>query len=205
VLKSEEIIDLKLGMRLLVGSAKGLVTLHSWEPPIFHRDIKTLNILVTSDNLAKISDFGTSVFSQGASSANQGVVGSLPWCAPEVLSQGHFTDKSDIYSFGIVMCAYVFIDPLLPVSETGVAQFYSWEVLNRALTGKYQVPYAGSKFNTDSEFIVQHSGGLRPTIPEGIPENLRGLLQSCWSQDPNDRPSATEVLTALSKIQTSLA
>lgn len=183
VLKTDDAIDMKLALKFIVGAAKGLVTLHAWEPPIFHRDIKSLNILVTSENLAKISDFGTSVFSQNsAPGANQGVVGSLPWCAPEILSRGAFTEAADIFSFGVVI----------------------WEVINRVLTGKYQIPYAGIKFNSDAEFIVQLTSGLRPTLPVGITDDLKKLLEHTWSIEPTARPSAAELLSQVMKIQAAI-
>ena len=182
VLKSAQNIGMSLGLHYLIGAIKGIQTLHEWKPPLFHKDIKTLNLLVTSDDVCKLTDFGTSAFAKPGAAKDDAPVGTLPYCAPEILSRGVYTDKADMYSFGIVI----------------------WEVVSRVVSDKYQQPYAGVKFNSDADFIVQIcQNGLRPTFAQQTPEAIQALCKQCWAP-ATDRPSAADVLTALTQIKDSL-
>lgn len=76
--------------------------LHAQNPPVVHRDLKSLNILITDNYTAKLCDFGLSKTTSG-SSLNS-CVGSLNWCAPEVLLRNApFTKYADVYSMGMVL------------------------------------------------------------------------------------------------------
>ncbi|XP_064955804.1 proline-rich receptor-like protein kinase PERK2 [Musa acuminata AAA Group] len=91
--------------KIAVGSAKGLAYLHEdCRPKIIHRDIKAANILLDSNFEAKVSDFGLAKF-QGESDTHVStrVVGTFGYVAPEYATSGRLTDKSDVFSFGVVM------------------------------------------------------------------------------------------------------
>lgn len=100
-------------LELALDAARGLQYLHDLAEPCIHRDVKSLNILVSQGWVAKISDFGTlkaandlevgvdnSVGLPATQSTN---VGTRLWKAPEVLSGHPHTKKSDVYSFGVVL------------------------------------------------------------------------------------------------------
>eukprot|EP00002_Diphylleia_rotans_P031219 TRINITY_DN6477_c0_g1_i6.p1 TRINITY_DN6477_c0_g1~~TRINITY_DN6477_c0_g1_i6.p1 ORF type:complete len:1093 (+),score=163.52 TRINITY_DN6477_c0_g1_i6:121-3399(+) len=88
-------------VQYLLDIAKGMQYLHNSTPPIIHRDLKSLNILLDDRDRCKISDFGLSTLQNISTKSNH--VGSLLWLAPEALSGGDYTLESDVYSFGIIM------------------------------------------------------------------------------------------------------
>jgi len=94
-------LDEPLIARYTANLLKGLVYLHTRDPPILHRDIKGANILVGMDRTVKLSDFGCSKRSIGT--ANHTLRGSVPWMAPEVMRQSGYGRKADIWSIGCVL------------------------------------------------------------------------------------------------------
>ena len=74
----------------------GLAFLH--EEGVIHRDIKAANILVTSEGVAKLADFGVAV--RTSDNKDQDVVGSPYWMAPEVIEMQGSNEKCDIWSVG---------------------------------------------------------------------------------------------------------
>ncbi|CAN4128309.1 unnamed protein product [Withania somnifera] len=92
-------------LKIAIGAAKGLAFLHGAEKPVIYRDFKTSNILLDSDFTAKLSDFGLATMGPEGSNTHvtTRVMGTYGYAAPEYVSTGHLTTKSDIYSFGVVL------------------------------------------------------------------------------------------------------
>ena len=88
----------ELGQKVLYDAAKGLMYLHSFSPPIAHFDIKPLNVLISADNTAKLSDVGLTRQMMSTVTMPQGWTPN--YAAPEVLQRIGANEKSDIYSFG---------------------------------------------------------------------------------------------------------
>lgn len=172
---SDEKVKLSLVRKLSIclDVADGMMYLHTRNPPIIHRDLKSQNIFITEPSpnhfVAKIGDWGSAraVALSGAKSMTHGV-GTACWLAPEVINYAHFSKDSDVYAFGIVL----------------------WEIFSR------QEVYEGY---SAAQIIskVAHEG-LRPRIPPG---SLCGpLMAECWSQDASDRPGFPRILKVLSNI-----
>lgn len=90
---------------IIIEIAKGLSYLHyGIKPAIFHRDIKSTNILLDADMKARVADFGLAKQNaEGMSHLTTRVAGTHGYLAPEYALYGQLTDKSDVYSFGIVI------------------------------------------------------------------------------------------------------
>ncbi|KAJ6795596.1 putative receptor-like protein kinase [Iris pallida] len=92
-------------IKILLGTAKALAYLHeAIEPKVVHRDIKSSNILIDDDFNAKVSDFGLAkMLGAGKSYVTTRVMGTFGYVAPEYANTGLLNEKSDIYSFGVVV------------------------------------------------------------------------------------------------------
>ncbi|DBA05063.1 TPA: hypothetical protein N0F65_000751 [Lagenidium giganteum] len=81
---------------------EAVVYLHSFSSPIIHRDLKAKNVLLSKNYEAKLSDFGISREWAVDQTMTAGI-GTMAWIAPEVLRGERYTEKADIYSFGVMM------------------------------------------------------------------------------------------------------
>ncbi|KAK9674205.1 hypothetical protein RND81_12G218100 [Saponaria officinalis] len=108
--KTKQPLNFESRLRIALGSAKGILYLHSEaDPPIFHRDIKASNILLDSKFTAKVADFGLSRLApvpdkEGVTPAHVSTVvkGTPGYLDPEYFATFKLTDKSDVYSLGVV-------------------------------------------------------------------------------------------------------
>ncbi len=158
--------------KMLEDIASGMQYLHRQNPIIIHRDLKSLNILIDENWVAKVSDLGLSRFKAPTKSEKMtGQAGTYHWMAPEVINSQHYTEKADIYSFGIIM----------------------WEVSFRA------IPYDGMQ---PVQIVAAVLGRReRPCIPPGAPKRVSILIQECWQHNPSLRPSFDEIVYRLAKFR----
>ncbi|KAJ3699103.1 hypothetical protein LUZ61_002808 [Rhynchospora tenuis] len=171
--KKDRTVDRRKRILLAMDAAFGMEYLHSKN--IVHFDVKCENLLVNMKDshrpVCKIGDLGLSKVKH-QTLVSGGVRGTLPWMAPELLDgkESMVTEKVDVYSFGICM----------------------WEIL----TG--EEPYADMKGASIIGGIV--NGTLRPQIPSWCDPEWKALMQRCWSTDPKERPSFTEISQKLRQI-----
>ena len=80
--------------------AKGVYYLHTSKQPILHRDLKSLNILLDHALTAKLADFGWTRIKAKVMTSK---IGTYQWMAPEVIKGFKYTEKADVFSFGVIM------------------------------------------------------------------------------------------------------
>eukprot|EP01114_Cavostelium_apophysatum_P014059 TRINITY_DN3544_c0_g1_i1.p1 TRINITY_DN3544_c0_g1~~TRINITY_DN3544_c0_g1_i1.p1 ORF type:complete len:1120 (+),score=330.70 TRINITY_DN3544_c0_g1_i1:85-3444(+) len=185
VLKSEKEIDWDQGIEYAVQMARGLKSLHTWQPPIVHRDMKTPNLLINEESQLKICDMGLARFNTpDTENSMKRLCGTYCYTAPEVFNGELFTVKADIFSCGIVL----------------------WEIAYRVVHGKYQAPYAEfTHITADFQialYVSEHQ--LRNTIPDAVQKEfpeLAVLIRKCTEHDPAERPNAADMLLTLENIQ----
>ncbi|OMO84343.1 hypothetical protein COLO4_22096 [Corchorus olitorius] len=103
--KNLPVMDFPTRLRIALGSAKGLAYLHEdCHPRIIHRDIKAANILLDFNFEAMVADFGLAkLSSDNYTHVSTRVMGTFGYLAPEYASSGKLTEKSDVFSFGVML------------------------------------------------------------------------------------------------------
>ncbi|KAH7682446.1 Non-specific serine/threonine protein kinase protein [Dioscorea alata] len=103
--KGQPTMEWSTRSKIALGSAKGLAYLHEdCNPKIIHRDIKAANILLDFKFEAKVADFGLAKFaSDNNTHVSTRVMGTFGYLAPEYAASGKLSDKSDVFSFGVML------------------------------------------------------------------------------------------------------
>lgn len=103
--KGRPVMDWSTRLKIALGSAKGLAYLHEdCHPRIIHRDIKAANILLDFNCEAKVADFGLAKLSEDTNThVSTRVMGTFGYLAPEYASSGKLSEKSDVFSFGVML------------------------------------------------------------------------------------------------------
>ncbi|TYK27566.1 putative receptor-like protein kinase [Cucumis melo var. makuwa] len=124
-------------MKVLLGTAKALAYLHeAIEPKVVHRDIKSSNILIDDEFNAKVSDFGLAkLLGSGESHITTRVMGTFGYVAPEYANTGLLNEKSDIYSFGVLLLEAITgrdpVDYARPSNEVNLVEWLKMMVATR--------------------------------------------------------------------------
>ncbi|KAI3760333.1 hypothetical protein L1987_50727 [Smallanthus sonchifolius] len=186
--KYKESLSFSMRLRIALGSAKGILYLHSEaDPPIFHRDIKATNILLDSKLISKVADFGLSRLAPVADM--EGVVpghvstvvkGTPGYLDPEYFLTHKLTDKSDVYSLGVV-----FLELL-----TGMHPITHGKNIVREVNIAYR---SGMIFS-----VIDAKMG---SYPSECVEKFVTLALKCCKEDTDERPSMAEIVRELENIR----
>ncbi|XP_007557207.1 ephrin type-A receptor 6-like isoform X1 [Poecilia formosa] len=138
-----------------------------------HRDLAARNILVNSNLVCKVSDFGLSrVLEDDPEAAYTTTGGKIPirWTAPEAIAYRKFSSASDAWSYGIVM----------------------WEVMSYGERPYWEM--------SNQDVILSIEEGYRLPAPMGCPVALHQLMLHCWQKERNHRPKFVDIVSFLDKL-----
>ncbi|XP_010429930.1 PREDICTED: probable serine/threonine-protein kinase At1g01540 [Camelina sativa] len=131
----------EIRMNIVLGTAKGLMYLHEvLEPKVVHRDIKSSNILLDKQWNSKVSDFGLAkLLGSEMSYVTTRVMGTFGYVAPEYASTGMLNERSDIYSFGVLVMEIISgrspVDYSRAPGEVNLVEWLKRMVTNRDAEG----------------------------------------------------------------------
>ncbi|XP_060929987.1 protein-tyrosine kinase 6b [Limanda limanda] len=124
-----------------------------------HRDLAARNVLVGGDYICKVADFGLARVIKEPFYISDDKKIPYKWCAPEAISHGKFSSRSDVWSFGVLL----------------------YEIVTYG-----GIPYPAF---SNQEVYQQVTKGYRMPAPPTCPDLLYGLMLKCWSHEPDERPS----------------
>lgn len=195
----EDSTTLKRKLLLSLEIIEALVYLHSFEPPIVHRDVKARNVLLSDEGDAKLSDFGVSrtVAMIENDDGDELVVatmtaemGTVAWMAPEVLQGRKYAERADIYSFGVLLVELdTFRHPYDTSSRTSASD------------AKLGDESQSERPTTSTQMALMVAAGeLAPSVSRECPPRVAELAARCLHYDPAARPSAVEIHYELRRI-----
>ncbi|XP_054643890.1 ephrin type-A receptor 3 isoform X1 [Dunckerocampus dactyliophorus] len=159
----------------LVGMLRGIASGMKYlsDMGYVHRDLAARNILVNSNLVCKVSDFGLSrVLEDDPEAAYTTRGGKIPirWTAPEAIAYRKFTSSSDAWSYGIVL----------------------WEVMSYGERPYWEM--------SNQDVIKAVDEGYRLPPPMDCPATLYQLMLDCWQKERNNRPKFEQIVSILDKL-----
>ncbi|KAI4985177.1 putative proline-rich receptor-like protein kinase PERK6 [Hordeum vulgare subsp. vulgare] len=196
-------------LRIALGAAKGLAYLHEdCHPRIIHRDIKSANILLDNNFEAMVADFGLAkLTSDGSTHVSTRVMGTFGYLAPEYASSGKLTEKSDVYSYGVMLVELLtgrrpidatthllledgLVEWARPALSRALADGDYDAVADPRLEGSYE-PVEMARVVASAAACVRHSAKKRPKMSQIV----RALEGDMSLEDLNDgvRPGKSKL------------
>ncbi|GLT90922.1 hypothetical protein SLE2022_088370 [Rubroshorea leprosula] len=168
--KNNQVLDNRRRLRMALDVARGMNYLHHRNPPILHRDLKSSNLLVDRNWTVKVGDFGLSRWKNATFITAKSGRGTPQWMAPEVLRNEPSNEKSDVFSFGVVL----------------------WELMT------VSIPW--NNLNSLQVVGVVGFMDRRLELPEGLDPHVASIIHDCWRSDPGQRPSFEDIIHRMTAI-----
>ncbi|XP_050239782.1 uncharacterized protein LOC126688899 [Quercus robur] len=164
-------LDWRRRVHMALDIARGMNYLHHCNPPIIHRDLKSSNLLVDKNWTVKVGDFGLSRLKHETYLTTKTGKGTPQWMAPEVLRNEPSDEKSDVYSYGVIL----------------------WELATE------KIPW--DNLNSMQVIGAVGFMNQRLEIPTDVDPQWASIIESCWHSDPASRPAFQELLERLRELQ----
>ncbi|XP_054779501.1 leucine-rich repeat receptor protein kinase HPCA1-like isoform X2 [Prosopis cineraria] len=185
--KSGIVLDWTRRLKVALGSARGLVYLHEHaNPPVIHRDIKSTNILLDEHSNARVADFGLSkpVDNCEKDHVTTQVKGTMGYLDPDYCTTQQLTEKSDVYSYGVVLLELLTARKPIQAGKHIVKVFRSTIDKTKRLYGLHEI--------------------LDPALDLGSPlkglENFVDLAMKCVEDSGADRPTMSDVVKEIEHL-----
>ncbi|XP_041456171.1 tyrosine-protein kinase TXK-like isoform X1 [Lytechinus variegatus] len=136
-----------------------------------HRDLAARNCLVGDKHIVKVADFGLTRYVMDDEYTSSGTKFPIKWAPPEVLHYTRFSSKSDVWAFGILM----------------------WEVFSGGLA-----PYPAMSNVEVVDQVTRH--GYRMDRPDHCPYQMYRIMNECWRERPENRPSFNSLTGKLDQL-----
>ncbi|MCD7447593.1 hypothetical protein HAX54_032211 [Datura stramonium] len=168
--RNNQPLDMKRRLRMALDVARGMSYLHRRNPSIVHRDLKSSNLLVDKSWTVKVGDFGLSTLKHATFLTENSEQGTPQWMAPEVLRNEPSTEKSDVFSFGVIL----------------------WELMTESIPWKDLNPLRVVG-------VVGFMDG-RLDIPQKLDPRVSAIILDCWQSIPELRPSFEDISRRMTEI-----
>ncbi|PSS04139.1 Serine/threonine-protein kinase [Actinidia chinensis var. chinensis] len=168
--KNNQSLDIRRRLRMALDIARGMNYLHRRNPPIVHRDLKTSNLLVDKNWNVKVGDFGLSRLKNATFLTAKSGRGTPQWMAPEVLRNEPSNEKSDVFSFGVIL----------------------WELMTESIPWKH--------LNSFQVVGVVGFMDRRLDLPENLDARASSIIRDCWQSNPEHRPSFQDLIVRVTDL-----
>jgi len=173
LVKNQEAVDHMLVIRMALEAALGVHHLHQEE--VIHRDLAARNILVDDHFHVRVTDFGLARVKQACSIEfyTHSNIFPIKWAAPESFAKKKYSQRSDVFSFGVVL----------------------YEMFVR------RSPWFGYANEEVQVMVLERA--LRMPLPENLDSKIKDLIERCWAQNPEERPELPNIISFFSEYSKS--